>query len=156
MQQKPERAHWINVFVGILDTSFFLSEEEQFAVSDIVRRLFQRLGIPERGEPKELAIPLVQELYSNLYSVHLEGPRQSGVQRQVRGTLPGDSVTSLEAWRIMFEEIILVGYPDLTLEERLLMTTVLTDLLAAIGVPNRAASVIPDAVVRVHRLLEDA
>lgn len=156
MQQHPERAHWINVFVGILDTSFFLTDEEQFAVSDIVRRLLQRLSIPERGEPKELAIPLVQELHSNLYSLHLEGPRDSGVQRHVRGVHPSDSVTSLEAWRIMFEEMVLTAYPDLTVEERLLMTKVLTDLLAAIGVPNRAASVIPDAVVRVHRLLEDA
>lgn len=154
MQQLPERAHWINVIVGILDASFYLSEEEQFAVSDIVRRLFLKLHIPERAMPGELPIPLVQELHSGLYSVQLEAPRTSGLARPVRHVSGGDSVTSLEAWRLSFENMILTAYPDLAVEERLLLRKVLTDLLAAIGVPDRAAASFPDAVIEAHQRLD--
>lgn len=153
MQQQPERATWINVITGILDSSFYLSEEEQFGVSDIVRRLLIKLRIPDRGTSAELPIPVVQELYSNLYSIQLEAPRESGLQRPVRAVGHGDSVTSLEAWRTSFENLILTAYPDLAIEERLLMKKVFTDLLSVIGVPDRVASNFPDMVIAAHREL---
>jgi hypothetical protein len=47
----PERYHWINVMVGVLDGAFHLTDNEQFRVIEIVSKLLERLHIPERSVP---------------------------------------------------------------------------------------------------------
>lgn len=148
------RDHWLNTVVGLLDSSFYLSMEEQYAAAHIVSALLSKLAIPERGEPAVLPMPVVQEVYANYYSTALE-TSLSGVSRVVRPTSDSDCVTSLEAWRSGLESMFISAYPNLTAAERMLLAKVINDLLAAIGVPNRAASHFPDMVLRAHREIED-
>lgn len=154
MAETPQRHHWLNVMVGVLDGAFHLTDAEQYGVAEVVNKLLARLRIPDRGVPQTLPIPIVQEMHSNLYSIGLESPRRSHVAREVRAAQNGDNVVSIEAWRAALEGMILTAYPDLAGEERLLLSKVTTDLLAAIGVPNRAASHLPPAVVTAHRSLD--
>lgn len=149
-----ERHHWLNTFVGVLDAAFHLSDEEQFAVTDIVNRLLRQLRIPERGRPETLPIPLAQEVHASLYSLQLEGRRHSRLDPHHRAVNGDDCVASLEAWRAAMVDMLTVAYPDLEVEERLLLSKTTTDLLAAIGVPNRAAAHFPPAVINAHRNLD--
>lgn len=142
----PERHHWLNVFVGVLDDAFHLTEEEQFGVSVVSSRLLDSLNIPHRGVPATLPLPVVQEMHSGLYSMKLS--RAAGLPpRPVRVATPEDSVVAVEVWRDALEGMILTAYPDLEAPDRLRLAKAVTDLLAAIGVPQRAASHFPPSVV---------
>lgn len=154
--QEPQvtREAWLNTLVGILDSSFYLTYEEQFACAKIVRSLLTKLRIPERGQPKYLPMPVVQEVYAHFYSTALESSL-SGLPRPARRAHEDDCVTSLEAWRSALENMVVQAYPDLSAHERMLLAKVLNDLLAAIGIPDRAASHFPDAVLRAHREIDD-
>lgn len=154
MTASPQRHHWLSTFVGVLDEAFHLSEEEQFAVADIVSRLLRQLHIPDRGVPQIVPIPLAQEVYASLYSQQLESRRRARLNPRTRRIDPHDCVASLEAWRSPLVDMVATAYPDLAAEERLLLTKITTDLLAAIGVPTRAASHFPDAVLNAHRNLD--
>jgi hypothetical protein len=150
-----ERYHWINVMVGVLDGAFHLTDDEQFRVTEIVAKLLERLRIPERSVPDTLPIPVVQEMHSGLYSIGVESPRSSHLQREIRPVTANDDVVSVDAWRHALEAMVLTAYPDLGGEERLLLSKVTTDLLGAIGVPNRAASHFPPAVMTAQRRLDE-
>lgn len=148
------REHWLNTLVGILDSSFYLTYEEQFACTRILSTLLEKLNIPERGNPKYLPMPVVQEAYAHFYSTALESSL-SGLPRPARPAGDDDCVTSLEAWRSALESMFTQAYPDLDGRERMLLAKVLHDLLAAIGIPDRAASHFPDSVIRAHREIDD-
>ena len=144
------RDHWVNTVVGVLDSAFYLSPEEQLAAAQIVTALLNKLHIPARGIPKTLPMPLVQEVHANYYSTALEAVL-SGRDRSIRAVSGNDCYTSLEAWRTGIESMFALAYPDLTGPERMLLAKVVNDLLAAIGVPNRAASYFPEMVLRAHK-----
>ena len=148
--RRVERHHWLTTYVGILDGAFFLSEEEMYAVSDIVRKLLLLLDVPDRSEPTHLPLPVVQEVSAQYYTVALES-RDYGVTRTVRPVTDEDCAVSLEAWREALVGLLTTAYPDLTVEETLLVTKVFTDLLANIGVPHRAAAFHPHLVINAHQ-----
>ena len=142
---------WLNTIVGILDSAFGLTDDEQFAVTSIVKKLLTALDIPDREIPASLPMPIVQEMYNGYYSQVLD----SSIRRPARAVTSADCVTSLEAWVNALENMILTAYPNLDAEEVLLLAKVLHDLLAAIGVPNRAAWFFPSSVVAAHREISE-
>ena len=148
MRVTVARHHWLNTIVGILDQAFFLSDEEQIHVLDIVNRMLESLSIPERGPAAILPSPLVLEMSSGIYSTQLAGPRVSGVVRPVRVVTAADMVVSVEAWAASLLAMLTTAYPDLSPVESLVTTKILSDLLDAIGVPDRAAAFFPDDVIR--------
>lgn len=149
-----ERHHWLNTFLGILDSAFNLTEVEQAHLISILRDLLAALQIPERGDPVELPATLALEVTSGFHTIALAGPRDAGVDRPVRAAGPGDLVVSVEAWRDALLGLLEVAYPDLPPAERLLASKVLGDCLVGIGVPQRAAAFLPEDVIRVHRSSE--
>lgn len=153
--RRVERHHWLNTIVGILDSAFYLSDVEQVQVIAVVRDLLGALRIPERGSPEELPAPLALELYSSYYTVTLSGPRDSGATRTVRRINDTDLVVSLEAWRDAISGLFIAAHPELAPFERLTLAKVLSDLLSALGIPERAAAFFPHEVVSAyHRLPE--
>lgn len=156
MTTRVERYHWINTIVGLLDAAFYLSEEEQFLVLDIVNRLLVSLRVPERGAVTELPPALALEVKAGFYTSTLSGPRESGVERPVRPVGNNDVVVSVESWRQAFLDMLVMAYPDIDPFERIATTKVLTDVLVALGVPERKAAFYPDAVVRAYQEGPDA
>lgn len=144
--------HWLNTFVGVIDAAFWLSDEEQYQVIGILRRLLTTLRIPQRGEPVELPVPLVLEVDSAFYSVALDAAQN----RPVRPVDAADIVVSVETWRDALLSMLLVAYPDLRPEERLVAAKIFDDLLTALGVPDRAAVAFPDTVIRAYQQSPDA
>lgn len=151
---RVERHHWLNTIVGLLDQAFHLTEDEQVHVIRIVADFLDQLAIPERGEPQSLPAPVVLELTAGYYTTQMSGPRSSGLIRPVRRTHSGDIVVPLETWRESLLALVTVAYPDLDPAERLIASKTMTDLLAAIGLPERAASFFPDDVVRTAKTLD--
>jgi hypothetical protein len=154
MQNIIERHHWINTIVGTLDQAFHLTDEEQFYAIDIINRLLASLDIPDRSLPEVLPTPIVLEMASAIYSTQLAGPRISGIIRPIRHSTTTDIVVSIEAWVEALLAMITTAYPDMTPNERFVSAKVLTDLLDAIGVPDRAALFYPDDVVRVSSVVD--
>lgn len=122
-------------------------------MSGIVTKLLAVLRVPDRGQPAVLPVPVAQEAYSGYYSLALVAPRESGVTRPVRPVTASDVVVSLEAWREAIVGMFTTAYPDLTGDERLMLTKVFDDLLRALGVPDRAAAFVPDTVAETLREL---
>jgi len=149
MRQQVERHHWLNTIVGILDQAFSLTDEEQFYVIDIVNRMLESLYIPERGIPALIPTQVLLEISSGLYSAQLAGPRASGVARPIRHASNRDMVVSVEAWVQALLSMLITASPDLSPVERMVSAKILSDLLDAIGVPDRAATFFPDDVVRI-------
>ena len=156
MQRKIERHHWLNTVVGLLDAAFFLSDEEQYLITDIVNRLLISLRIPERSVATELPPAVALEFKSGFYSALIAGPRTSGRTRPVSFVSQDDIIVSVESWRQAFLDMLLISYPDLEPIERLVTAKALTEILVAIGVPSRAAAFYPDAVVRAYQEGPDA
>jgi len=151
----PDRSTWLAVYVGTLDNAFALSEEEVYGVTEIVRRLLTLLNVPDRATPRHLPMPVVHELVGAVYTTALAG-RGTGVERDVRAATGLDCVASLEAWREALIGMLTTAYPDLSVQEKLLTTKVFTDLLASIGVPDRAASCHPQMVVDAYLEIDRA
>lgn len=156
MKRKIERHHWLNTIVGLLDAAFYLSDEEQYLITDIVNRLLISLRIPERSAALELPPAVALEYKSSFYSALLAGPRISGRDRPVNFVTQEDIIVSVESWRQAFLDMLLISYPNLEPIERLVTAKALTEILVAIGVPNRAAAFYPDAVVRAYQEGPDA
>lgn len=152
---RVERHHWLNTFIGILDAAFHLTEIEQAQMIAIFRDLLVAVRVPERGAPTELPAALALEVTSNFFTISLAGPRDSGVSRPVRSVTQGDVVVSLEAWRAALVGMLTVAYPGMLPAERLLVDRVFTDVLAGIGVPQRAAEFLPGDVVRTYRSMPE-
>ena len=138
----------MNTLVGILDQAFHLTDEEQFHTLDIIGRLLESLDIPDRSTPKQISPSLMLEVTASVYSTQLHGPRSSNLVRPVRAAVPSDIVVSVEAWCEALLSMITTAYPDLTPTERIVTAKILTDLLDALGAPDRAASFFPDDVIR--------
>lgn len=156
MSYPVERRHWLNTIVGLLDAAFYLSPEEQFLVTDIVKRLLTSLRIPERSEALTLPSAVAMEVKSQLYTLTLAGPRDSGFERPVRAVNPGDIIVSVESWQQAFMDMILISYPDLDPIERIIASKAFNEMLVALGVPTRAAAFYPDAVVKAYQDGPDA
>lgn len=151
----PQRHHWLNSTVGILDEAFTLTQEEQYAVATIVRKLLDTLRIPDRGLTGDLPLAVVQEMHNNYYADMLDAANSNTSVRRPRPAMSTDAVMELEPWRAALEEMYLVSYPDLIAEERLILRKTFTDLLAALGVPNRAAEHFPTLVITAYRQLDN-
>jgi hypothetical protein len=150
----PQRHDWLNAIVGTLDVAFHLTDDEQFLVSGIVAQLLDGLNIPDRGRPQSLPAALASEISAGVYSEQLTAPRDHAVTRAVRAAQSHDIVVSLGTWREALLGMLLSAYPDITGVERLLAMKILTDLLAGIGVPNRAAAAFPDDLIRLYQQLD--
>lgn len=152
-----ERHHWLNTLVGILDSAFHLTDEEQYYTISIVATLLESLEIPERGDPAELPPAVALEVTSSFYTVRLSSPRDAhNLVRPIREVTPGDVVVSIEAWVQALTGMVLVAYPDLDPLERVAAAKVFSDLLQSLGVPNRAASFFPEDVVQAYRDVDAA
>jgi len=156
MGSSLQRHHWINTYVGILDAAFQLSETEQLEVIGILRQLLLGLRIPERTSSPSLPAPIALEVSSGFYTIQLAHSRDAGVVRAPRLTNNRDATVSPEAWRDAFTGMLFTAYPDLAPSERLLATKMFADLLAALGLPARAAAFLPETVVRAYHSSPEA
>lgn len=148
--REPEAYHWVNVFVGLLDSVFHLAEEEQFMASSILSRLLAEIRVGSRPVPERLPAALALEIDAGFYTIAMSRPRENATDRPVRQAGADDPVVSVEAWSQAFVDMLVVAYPDLTPMERILSTKVFADVLTAIGVPRRAAAHTPDDVLRAY------
>lgn len=151
-----QRHHWLNTYVGILDAAFHLSDMEQMEVLSIIKRLLEGLHVPDRGAAHSLPAPVGLELASGFYTIHLAHTRDSVIQRPVWEATSADLVVSAEAWRDALTGMLFTAYPDLSYQDRILATKTFADLLAALGVPARAAAFLPEAVTRAFRSSPEA
>lgn len=147
MTRQAERHHWLNTVVGVLDSVFYLTEEETFAILEIVGSLLKNLNIPDRGIPAALPAPVAQEVAASYYSRQLANQLDSGSPRHIRPATEYDVIVGNDTWREALAALFTTAYPDITGEERLLLSKVLEDLLAAIGAPDRAPAFLPDLII---------
>jgi hypothetical protein len=145
-----ERYHWVNTFVGILDSAFHLREEEQYAAARIVGQLLDWLDIPGRGQPAVLPLPLLVEVTKGFYTLGLNSYRQSDLGRPIRAVVDTDQVVPLETWRQSLQRLLTTAY-ELNAEELLMIDIALNRLLSSLGVPERAPDFLPEDVVRADR-----
>lgn len=146
-----ERHHWLNALVGMLDSAFRLTDQEQYFVADIVSKLLDFLDIPFRGMPASLPNAVAIEVESGQFALQLSSPRETGIDRPVRPAVVSDIVVSVEAWRTALMQLLVSAYPELSGEERVMTAQVFDQLLTAIGVPDRLACFFPEEVVRAYR-----
>lgn len=147
MQKIASRTNWINTIVGILNSAFTLSEEEKYQVMSITKRLLQALNIPERSTPEKLPAAVALESRSGFYSVSLN-QRSLLSESEIRRVTVNDIVVSIESWRDALLGLLTTAYPDLSMEERIITAKILTEMLVALGLPERAAVFFPEEVVR--------
>jgi hypothetical protein len=145
-----ERHDWINTVLGMLDASLHLTEEEQAPTLSILRQLFDNLDIPGRGQAAVLPVSVALESDAKLFTDVMAAPRISGFSRPIRAVSQFDEVIPLEAWVQGFVAMICASYPDLNPYERLEARKVFTELLMALGIPERAAQYYPDEIIRAY------
>lgn len=138
------REHWATMLTGMLDSAFGLTDEEQLGVMAAVNHLLEFLDIPGRGDPVDVPVQLALEAQTGLYSARLG----SGAPRFPRHSSDGGYVLPVNTWRVAIQRLFQVAYPDIDPLETILMAKVINDLLAAIGLPDRAAVFTPDHVWR--------
>lgn len=146
-----ERHHWINTVVGIIDSVWHLTPEEQFHTIRVVKALLEHLSIPERGEPREVPAPLALEVDGGFYNLQLNSTQDSGIARPVRAPGPRDYNLPMEVWCQSLVNLFTTAYPDLEPLERLYLTKGFLDLLASLGAPHRAPAYVPEDVSRAAR-----
>lgn len=157
MELVAERHHWLNTLVGILDSAFHLTDEEQFFTIDITAKLLDSLDIPDRSRPAELPPAVALEVSSGFYTVRLSSPHDAPILvRPIRAANGTDTIVSVEAWVQALVGMVQVAYPDLDPLERLAASKIFSDLLTAIGVPIRVATFFPEDVVRAYRDIDAA
>ncbi len=147
MTQRPERYHWLNTIVGILDQAYHLTDVEQVNVVTLVNNLLAHLNIPDRADPTVVPALVAIEMSAGTYASLLSGPRLSDVH-PVRLADEDDIVVSVEAWSETLVTMITTAYPDIDAPTRMIMHKVFADILDALGVPDRAATFFPEDVVR--------
>lgn len=147
----PTTGDWLATYVGLLTDAFSLTDDEQYEVRRILKKLFSALDLANRPEPGVVPMAVRQEMLSGHYSDALD--RAGAMPRRAS---EGDCVASAEAWRTPLEGMLLSSYPSLAPDEVLLLRKVLTDLLAALGVPARAAAFFPESVMAAHREIVDS
>lgn len=140
----PDRHHWINTVLGLLDAAYALSQTEQAVVADALGQLFSALRIPERGCPAAVPLPVLMEYTSKVYSQAMMDRFAAGIEPPPAVVAKeGDLHAPEEAWRSAITSMIFVAYPDLAPEERVAADKVISDVLGALGVPQRRANFIP-------------
>lgn len=149
---RPTRDKWVVTLAGLCDAVWHLTEEEQVYVTGILGVILDRYSIPGRSDPAELPQSLMMELQGSYWTTQLTSHTDVGLVRPVRPAASGQSYP-LEVWRAALLNQITVAYPDIEQDpmELLGITADLTELLAAIGVPDRAPSYLPEEVVRAAR-----
>lgn len=147
MRVKVTRANWINTIVGILNSAFSLTEEEKYQIMSITQRLLQALNIPDRDTPDKLPAAVALESRSGFYSLNLHQVN-SNQNPEMRHVTQNDIVVSIESWRDALMDLLITAYPDLTIEERIITAKILTEILSALGLPDRAAVFFPQEVVK--------
>lgn len=150
----PEPYHWVNVFVGTLDSAFHLVEEEQFFSSAILGELLEELHIGERPAPSSIPAALALEIEASFYTVGIAKPRESEVVRPIREVVAGDAAVSVEAWSQTFVTMLTISYPSIDPLEQMMAAKVFSDLLTSLGVPRRAAFYTPDDVMRAYNAID--
>jgi hypothetical protein len=146
-----ERYHWVNTMLGMLDGAFHLTEEEQAPTLQILRGLMDALDIPNRKVPESVPAGVALEADASIYTEVLAGTRAAGVNRPIRAAVDSDPFVPLETWVQALVAMLTSAYPDLNPVERVKAMTVFTELLVAIGVPDRAVYCYPDEVVRAYQ-----
>jgi hypothetical protein len=144
----PQRHHWVNTLVGVLDGAFHLSEEEVLLTASIFGDLLDRIDVPGRGEPDEVPAALALEVSASLYSSGLAPQRPE--LPSTRAMAANTVAVRLEDWRDALSRMIFRAYPDLRPEERLFTVKVLDELLLALGLPTRLPCHLPEDVISVY------
>ena len=155
VSSKIQRHHWINTYLGILDAAFTLSEREQAEIITILKSLLTALDIPN-SEPQSLPAPVALEVKTNFYSIQLNQARELNSVREIRRTHPNEQTVTPESWRDALSGMLFSAYPNLQPPQRLLTVKTFSDLLAALGIPLRAAKFLPESVVRAYNSSPEA
>ena len=141
--------HWVNMYLGILDGVFSLSEREQHDIIKEIKSLLDKLDVNNRKEPLELPAPVALELKAGFYTNLLK--LTSNEKRAYRNTGEQNNFeVSVEAWRDPFINWLILAYPDLDSEDRILAAKSFEAVLINIGVPDRVPYYLPDDVIRAH------
>lgn len=145
-----QRHDWVNAFLGMLDASVHLTEEEQGPTFSVLRGLCDTLDIPGRGVPQHVPVAVALEAEAHLFTDAMAGPRQSGVVRPVGYARDHHIVLPLETWVQAFMNMLESAYPDLGPMERMSARKVFAELLIALGLPERAVHYYPYEVIQVY------
>jgi hypothetical protein len=137
--------------LGMLDSAFHLTEEEQAPTLLILRRLMDALDIPGRRDPDSVPAGVALEADASVYSELLAATRTTGITRPIRRNGDSDPFVSLETWVQALVSMLTSAYPELSPVERVKAMTVFTELLVAIGVPDRAVYHYPEEVLRAYQ-----
>ena len=141
--------HWVNMYLGILDGVFSLSEKEQHDTIKEIKSLLDRLDIKNRKQPIELPATVALELKAGFYTNLLKLSNH-----EKRSYLNSNNLNNLEvsveAWRDPFINWLILAYPDLDSEDRILAAKSFEAILINIGVPDRVPYYLPDDVIRAH------
>lgn len=148
---RADRNVWINTFVGIIHTSFTLTDEEQYLTITILSKMFKAVNVPDRSQPKQLPAAIALEVNTGFYSRQTVASSEYSQTRSARKLQQGDLVASVESWRQALLNMILSAYPDITPDEKLFISKILNDLLVGLGLPMRAALYFPEDVVRAYQ-----
>lgn len=143
------RHTWTNTIVGMLDEAFRLTPEELLAVTGIVMHALDLLDIPGRGEPVHVPAAVALEAEGGHFSTPLHAGRTAGVALPA---LPGHGdrvAVGLGAWRQTIVDMIGGAY-QLQPMELVELTTIIDRMLLSLGLPERAASWHPEAVLRTY------
>jgi hypothetical protein len=145
---KIERYHWVNMYLGILDGAFTLTEEEQHDIIKEIKLLLDRLNIPKRSNPIEIPSALALEVRASFYTNLLN----KNIKRGNEANLDQENIlkVSIEAWRDPFLNWLILAYPDLDGEERIIAANTFEKLLKNLRLPNRVPYYLPDDVIKAH------
>lgn len=143
-----ERHHWVNTVVGVIDSAWHLTPEEQLQCIRIVGSILDVLAIPDRGPARQIPAALALEVDGGFYAAQIHSPHDSGHDRPVRHRDEATVEMPFEAWRVGLVELFTSAYPDLDLAETVWLSRKIGEVLAAIGVSDRAPVFVPEDVAR--------
>ncbi len=149
MSAHVERHHWVNTVIGFLDATWHLTDIELVQVSRIVGAVLDILHIPDRGEPKEIPLPLMMEVGAGFYSRSMAASADATTPRPVRELSEGDVSFSPDIWRAAIANLFTSAYPDLDGMERVYLDKTIADVLTALGVDRRAPQFVSEDVARI-------
>lgn len=145
------RHDWVNAILGMLDGAFHLTVEEQAPTLSILKSLMDALDIPGRRDPESVPAGVALEADAGVYSAVLASERATGILRPIRAADDYDPFVPLETWVQALVTMLTSAYPELNGVERVKAMKVFTELLVAIGVPDRAVYYYPDEVLRAYQ-----
>lgn len=147
IMSKIERFHWVNMYLGILDGVFTLTEEEQHDIIKEIKLLLDRLNIPNRSNPIQIPATLALEVRAGFYTNLLN----KNIKNNSIETSDKDLFSvSMEAWRDPFINWLFLAYPDLDSEERIIAAKSFEKVLIMLNIPKRKPYYLPDDVIKAH------